>query len=1437
MTAFLWAINQLVIGQWKTGRTQVLYVSPLKALNNDIQRNLIYPLEQLRTLFEKENSVFPEIHVRTRSGDTPQSERRRMLRYPPDILITTPESLNLLLSSVKGQILLNSLSTVILDEIHSIISTKRGTHLITAVDRLIPLSGDFQRIGISATVKPKQTVAAYMGGYKLEGTNRSPKYSPRQIAIIQTDMNKKYDLSIHRPHINFASLESEQNIWDPLTDEFKKIIAANRSTLFFARSRRLSEILALKINQDEEQPQAYAHHGSLSKELRNEVENKLKNGNLKAIIATNSLELGIDIGFLDAVILVQAPPSISSAVQRIGRAGHQVGETSKSAFFPTHFSDLIESAVIADAVISGDIEAVKPITNALDVLSQIIISMAGTMDWDIDALYNQILSSFPYRKLSRRSFNLVLDMLSGRFEHSKIRELKPKIAVNRTENKISLRKGALLDLFTSGGTIPDRGYYHLRHEETDSLIGELDEEFVWEASPGQSFTFGTQAWKIKRITYNDVYVLPLKPSTKEAPFWKGEILSRDFHLSQKIALFLKDADQNLKNDEWHSVLSSKYKMDKNSIEHLLKLLKLQKMETKSSLPHRHHVLIEHVNQGPGSSPGNQIFIHTLWGARVNRPFALALQASLEKKYSHHLEFFVDNNCIVILLSHPIASKELFSLITPDNLIKYLKQGLEKTGFFGARFRENAGRALLINKRSFNKRLPLWMSRLRSKKLLSAVVNLKDFPILLETWRTCFQDEFDLESLKLVLEEISSGTIKVTECFTLSPSPMAGSVSWQQISHHMYADDSFPLIKSSQLSQDLFHDAVFDKGLRPAVPQHIIDLFEKKRQLLLPGYAPSPGLELVEWVKERQIIPQSEWNDLITAVMSTYPISRQECLNSMGENLIQISTDLISDPLIIARENHERLLQILFGKSSVLIKKRSIDQSTSFFRSTSPLSEEVREKGLYLFLKDWLMFYGPKQLTWIEKTLGIESSRLYRTIIDLQESESIIAGYLIQGQNQETICDAENFEILLRIKRAETIPTVEPRNIKELPLFLAVLNELSGSENNIQSLYRNLERLIGFTLPVSSWESDIFPSRIQGYKTQWLDTLIMETNLSWTGQSNQQIKFFFSDELDLIREKKGKKVSAPLDILPDRSAKYDFETLAAKTGMDPKDLAEHLWNNVWNGHMSNDTFSVVRKGIFYHFRYPENLSNRDFILSRPKRLRHHLSLSQWKESRILPGNWFLLPVESFESDNDLIEKEERNKDRVRILLDRYGLIFRELLHKESLPFRWQDLFRSLRLMELSGEVVSGYFFTGIPGPQFISPEALRLFRGELPKDHIFWISAVDPVSLCSLSLDPLRKYMPRRIEGTYLVYHGSRLIIILRKKGRDLTINIPPNELKNDRYFDVFKHLLTREFKPLRRLIIDLINHKPAPISPYIPLFKNFFEVTVDVKNVSLYKRI
>ncbi len=427
LTAFLWAINQLVTGDLRIGHTSILYVSPLKALNNDIHRNLLRPLRELKGVFEKVGQSFPDIRVLTRSGDTPQSDRRRMQRHPPEILITTPESLNLLLSSVGGRSILTNISTVILDEIHAVVGTKRGTHLITAVDRLVRLCGEFQRIALSATIRPLETIAEFVAGYTIDGDVHDPRYTPRSVSIVHSKATKRYNVQVRFPQ-EAAADPTRESFWDPLIGDFKEVIANNQSTLLFANSRRLCERLTLKINTNEEQPIAYAHHGSLSREIRETVEAKLKAGELKAIVATSSLEMGIDIGALDEVILIQSPFSISSAIQRVGRAGHNVGEVSRGTLFPTHSRDFLDAAVLAEAILDGDIEAIKPVECPFDVLAQVIISMVAMEVWDIDELYVQMKTSYPYRHLRRKEFDQVLNMLAGRYADSRIRELKPRVS-------------------------------------------------------------------------------------------------------------------------------------------------------------------------------------------------------------------------------------------------------------------------------------------------------------------------------------------------------------------------------------------------------------------------------------------------------------------------------------------------------------------------------------------------------------------------------------------------------------------------------------------------------------------------------------------------------------------------------------------------------------------------------------------------------------------------------------------------------------------------------------------------------------------------------------------------------------------------------------------------------------------------------------------------
>ncbi len=457
LAAFLWAIHQLISGRWPTGQTSVLYVSPLKALNNDIQRNLIGPLDELRRIFEQSNQSFPAIRAMTRSGDTSPYERRRMIRKPPEILITTPESLNLLLSSTVSRSALTSVLMVILDEIHAVAGTKRGVHLITAVDRLVPLSGEFQRIALSATIEPPDVVAELVGGFRRD-ENRRPASGviPRPVRILRSSLPKQYEIQIRSPE---GVAEGRTDFWDPYVKEIKAIIQRNRSTLVFANSRRLCERLTHLINMDEESPIAYTHHGSLSKEIRMEVERRLKAGELKAIVATSSLELGIDIGVLDEVVLVQSPPSLSSAVQRIGRSGHRVGQVSRGTLFPTHPQDMVAAVVAAQSVLKHEIEPTRTVDAPLDVLAQVIISMAVTDTWDIDELFERLKTSCPYRNLDRRHFNLVLDMLAGRYAETRVRELDPRISARSHRQHGHRKKGSGSSPLPLGRNHPGPGLF------------------------------------------------------------------------------------------------------------------------------------------------------------------------------------------------------------------------------------------------------------------------------------------------------------------------------------------------------------------------------------------------------------------------------------------------------------------------------------------------------------------------------------------------------------------------------------------------------------------------------------------------------------------------------------------------------------------------------------------------------------------------------------------------------------------------------------------------------------------------------------------------------------------------------------------------------------------------------------------------------------------
>jgi ATP-dependent Lhr-like helicase len=1424
LAAFLWAIHQLISGNWHLGHASVLYVSPLKALNNDIQRNLLVPLDELSLIFERAGEPFPHIRVLTRSGDTPPSDRRRMQRNPPEILITTPESLNLLLSSPVSRTILTGIQTVILDEIHAVVGTKRGVHLITAVDRLVPLSGEFQRIGLSATIEPLETIARFVGGFKLEGDLR---YSARPVHILESSARKQYDIRLRFPEV---TLEAGDSFWHPFVDEIKAILSRNRSTLIFANSRRLCEKITHLINLGEDRPIAYAHHGSLSREIRAEVEGKLKAGDLRAIVATNSLELGIDIGALDEVVLIQSPPSLSSAIQRIGRAGHRVGEVSKATLFPTHPQDFIEAAVLASGVISHDIERTRPIDSPLDVFAQVIISMVSTETWDMDRLYERVKTSYPYRNLPREHFDLVLNMLAGRYATTRLRELEPRISIDRLDNTVTARKGAVQALYFSGGTIPDRGHYHLRHRETHARIGELDEEFVWEASVGQIFTLGTQDWRIEQITHNDVFVLPAPPRRSAPPFWRAEENLRDFHFSERVGEFLEMANDRLEEPEFQEFLSRTHSMEKTASDHLIQFLRRQKEATGCPLPHRHHLLVEFVSTGPGGYPGSQAVLHTLWGGRVNRPYAMALDAAWESRFGHQLEVYSTDDCIMLQLPHEAESEDILSLVTFANVQDLLKKRLERSGFFGARFRECAGRALVLTRRKFNERMPLWLSRLRSQKLLDAVFPYEDFPILLEAWRACLRDEFDMEALLRVLSELESGSIRWTETRMTLPSPIARSLTWPQVNQYMYMDDQIRSAKTSRLRRDLIRDVIFAPELRPAVSSELVIAFEQKRMRLAEGYSPDTSQDLLDWVKERLLIPLSEWRRLLAAIQRDHGADEETILSPIAHKLVRIHPPGATEPLIVSLEMLPTILFGFYSGDEVSLEPMSAGSQVAQERANTP---EGPEEVFTSLLSGWLGFHGPITRSHARSALGLDADRMDAAIDDLADADRLITGSLIKGSEEDYVCDAENFEVLLRFSRAEARPVFEPLDIQKLQLFLARQQGVLEREGLTETLYRRVEQLLCYPAPASAWETEIFPARVKPYAPALLDSLMQETVLSWVGQEKGEICFCFKNDMDLMfEEERGEKsdVEPDLDgLFPDQRAKYAFSTLLQVTGARPSDLADTLWNGVWKGQITNDAFAALRRGIETGFKVPEA------TLERPGRRGHtRRRFSRWKASLPFPGNWQRIIRPS--QGDDLLEKEERNKDRARLLLDRYGILFRELLQNESFAFRWTSIFRSLRLMELSGEVLTGYFFRGIPGPQFISHEAFHALQKQPREDVVYWISATDPASLSGIPLLALKGKLPRRVAGTHLVYRGSSLVLVSQQNGKRLTFHVPPDDPRMQIYLEFLHVLTSREFQPQRRIVIESINGKPAGPSPYLDAFRTGFDVSVDYKKVILYSR-
>ena len=839
LAAFLLGIDRL--NESPGDGLRLLYVSPLKALNYDIERNLRSPLAGLGST----------LSVGVRTGDTPAEERRRMLRTPPDILITTPESLFLLLTS-QARETLRGIETVILDEVHAVAGTKRGAHLAVSLERLERLvDAPFQRVGLSATQRPLEEIGRFVAG------------SGREIELVDAGVRKELDLEVVVPvedmrelgstaHLSVPVLadgvemgpgaeQSSRSIWPSIYPAILDLVRAHRSTIVFVNNRRLAERLALRINELAEEELARAHHGSLAREQRIVVEELLKAGRIPCLVATSSLELGIDMGAVDLVIQVESPKSVARGLQRVGRAGHDLHSVSKGRIFPKFRADLLESAVVARAMREGEIEETRIPRNPLDVLAQQVVAVCADEEITVDELHELVRGAYPFSDLSRAQLENVLDMLAGRYPSDEFAELRPRIVWDRTAGVVRGRTGARQLAVTNAGTIPDRGLFGVFLVDGGGRVGELDEEMVYEARAGQTFLLGASTWRIEEITRDRVLVSPAPGVPGAAPFWKGEGVGRPAELGAKIGRAARELAA-LSDDRATEVLRVEYSLDERAARNLVTFLREQEAAT-GVIPSDRAIVVERFRDEIGDW---RVCVLTPFGGRVHAPWAMALRARLRDSLEIDVQSLWSDDGIALHFPDtdvppPVADL----LLDPEEIEELLLVELAQSALYGARFRENAARALLIPRRRPGQRTPLWQQRLKSQSLLQVARRYPQFPIVLETYRECLQDVFDLPALREILTGIQTRRLDLVEIETPSASPFAASLLFDYVATYMYEDDTPPEERRAQalsLDRDLLRELMGIEELRDLLDAGAIEDVERSLRRAAPqcGRAARPA---------------------------------------------------------------------------------------------------------------------------------------------------------------------------------------------------------------------------------------------------------------------------------------------------------------------------------------------------------------------------------------------------------------------------------------------------------------------------------------------------------------------------------------------------------------------------------------------------------------------
>ncbi|MEP7765252.1 ATP-dependent helicase [Sanguibacter sp. 25GB23B1] len=1447
LAAFLWALDALLDPERPeaepAARCRVLYVSPLKALAADVERNLRSPLTGIRQAAARLGTPVRDVEVGTRTGDTPAAERRRFGTRPPDILITTPESLYLILTSA-ARAGLSGVETVILDEIHAVAGTKRGAHLAVSLERLDTLTtAPVQRIGLSATVTPVDAVASFLAG------NRAVADGGRPVDVVQPPASKRIEVDVVVPVPDLADLRgagatstpsqhpldaapggpdltgqgggrpARPSVWPHVEERVVDLVAAHRSTLVFTNSRRGAERLTSRMNEvwaerhgeDLDEPGerhvaeiqaqsgasagavpllARAHHGSMSRTERTHTETELKEGRLPAVVSTSSLELGIDMGSIDLVVQIGAPPSVASGLQRVGRAGHQVGAVSRGVVFPMHRGDLVPSTVIAERMRAGQIESLAVLRNPLDVLAQHIVAMVAVEDWGVDELAAVVRRSAPFETLGRGTLHAVLDMLSGRYPSEDFGELRARVVWDRVTDRLSARPGALRLAVTSGGTIPDRGLYGVflaSGSEADAdapgrgahrggkRVGELDEEMVYESRVGDTFTLGSSTWRIEDITHDRVLVSPAPGVPGRLPFWKGDSPGRPVELGRAIGAWLRAAgelvaapaaapagagrstDPQVGTSPWAG-------LDPWAADNLRAYLTEQVAAT-GVLPDDRTVLVERFRDELGDW---RIVIHSPFGAKVHAPWALVLAGRIRERFGIDAATMHSDDGIVLRLpdvgDYTDLRRSSFApgstsddegsdsvdlgdlLIDPEDVTAAVQAELGQSALFGARFREAASRALLLPRRSPDRRQPLWQQRQRSAQLLSVAADYPDFPIVLEAVRECLQDEFDVQSLVSLMRDLESGTIRILEVTTPTPSPFAQSLLFGYTAQFIYDGDA-PLAErraaALTLDPELLAELLGHEG-----SSQIADLLD-------PDAVVRTEHELA-WLTDDRRARHGE--DVWELLRRLGPLT----LEDIAVRTLEDSRDAVPGWLA-ELERSRRVIQVRLAGVEPSGRWAAIEDAGRLRDALGvalPVGvpetfTELLPDPLGDLVRRYARTHGPFTVRDLAEHYGLGTAVVADVLARHVARGSVVTGRLrpdALGGAGVDFCDAEVLRTLRRRSLAALRSEVEPVPQEALGVFLPRWQSVGGLRG-VDGLYRVVEQLAGAGLPASILETQILPSRVTDYSPAMLDELTTAGEVIWCGHHAVPGSRGSQDGIISLHLAE----TAPLTLpLPDDAlghgpgslhalvltaltggGGYFLPQLAAVVGGAVNDVLDALWDLVWEGRITNDGVGPLRARLGQRTVTPRARSvARPGRMGRRPRLTALPSPGTGSSIRAADagggGRWSALP----ERDTDPVR---RTHALASVLLDRHGVLSRAVASAENVSSRYGDIYRVLATLENAGQVRRGYFVEHLGGSQFALPGAVDLLRAVDGESSRNAPRAATPVATCLAATDPANPY--------------------------------------------------------------------------------------------------